>query len=277
MGEIASPKQAQGPRSQLLQGHVALITGASRGIGAATARLFAQHGAAVGVNYNASAARAQEVVASIKAHGGRAIAVQASVDDAQQIEAMVRQVEQELGPLDTLVMNAIAGNRTLDTSNEERSQALFVPFLESNWQLYQQMVLRTLAGVYLPARIVAPLMVERKRGNLIAVSSLAARTTSERSSALASGKAGIDALMKVLARELGPHGVRVNVVAPGAVETEASAPIIQGRKEIISQSLPLRRIAQPEDIAGAILLLALDEAGYLTGNYLSAGGGSYMP
>src|SRR5438105_12960407 len=90
--------------AQLLEGHVALITGASRGIGAATARLFAQHGAAVGVNYHASAARAHEVVEAIRAEGGRAIAVQASVDDAGEIEAMVQRVEQELGPIDTMVM-----------------------------------------------------------------------------------------------------------------------------------------------------------------------------
>ena len=112
---------------------------------------------------------------------------------------------------------------------------------------------------------------------MVPVSSLAARTTSEGSGAVAAGKASVDALMKVLARELGPHGVRVNVVAPGAIETEASAPIIQQRREILSNTLPLRRVGQPEDVAGAILLLATQEAGYITGNYLAVGGGNYMP
>src|SRR6266567_3386704 len=94
---------------------------------------------------------------------------------------------------------------------------------------------------------------------------------------VAAGKAGVEALLKALMPELGPHGIRVNVVAPGAVETEASAPYMQARKVAISQALPLRRVGQPEDIAAAILLLALPQASYLTGNYLAAGGGNYLP
>jgi 3-oxoacyl-[acyl-carrier protein] reductase len=253
---------------QLLQGHVALITGASRGIGAATARLFAQHGAAVAVNYHASPQRAQEVVASIEADGGRAIAVQASVDNPTQIVAMVQEVEQQLGPIDTLVMNATAVHN---------NAALFGSFLESNWEAYQDVVLGELAGVYHPARVLAPLMVERKRGNLIAVSSQIARRTPSGSGTHAAGKASVEALMKVLASELGPHGIRVNVVAPGLTETDATTGALRDRFQHMSATLPLRRIAQPEDIAGAILLLATDEARYLTGNYLAAGGGSYLP
>ncbi|GHO94112.1 beta-ketoacyl-ACP reductase [Reticulibacter mediterranei] len=262
----------------LLQGQVALITGGSRGIGAATARLFARHGAAVGVNYHASAKRAEEVVAAIRAEGGRAIAVQASVDNDEQVAAMVQQVEQELGPIDTLVMNAIAGSKTIQTpeTNMAYSKAIFAPFVESSWETYQNMVLRALAGIYIPARIVAPLMIERKRGNLIAVSSLATRIARPGSGAIAASKGSVDALMRVLASELGPHGIRVNVVAPGAIETEASAAVIQERREMLNASLPLRRVGQPEDVAGAILLLATNEARYLTGNYLAAGGGSYL-
>lgn len=265
----------------LLQGQVALITGASRGIGAATARLFARHGAAVGVNYHNSASRAREVVEAIRAEGGTAIAVQASVGDSEQISRMVRQVEEELGPIDTLVMNALAGGEPGNAPDKagaaEGGRAIFSPFLESNWENYQHIVLRSLAGVYLPARVVAPLMLERKRGNLIAVSSLIARGGQPNSSALASGKASVEALMRVLASELGPHGIRVNVVAPGAIETEASKAVIQERGEMLSKMLPLRRIGQPEDVAGAILLLATAEAQYLTGNYLAVGGGNYLP
>ncbi len=117
--------------TQLLQGHVALITGASRGIGAATARLFARHGAAVAVNYHASPERAQEVVASIETDGGCAVAVQASIDNPTQILAMVKVVEQQLGPIDTLVMNATAVHD---------NTALFGSFLESNWEAYQDVV-----------------------------------------------------------------------------------------------------------------------------------------
>ncbi len=160
---------------------------------------------------------------------------------------------------------------------EARSSATFNPFLDSTWERYQNIVMRILAGVYVPARIVAPLMVERKHGHLIAVSSTLARAPYSGAGAVATGKAGVEALLKALVPELGPHGIRVNVVAPGAVETEASAPYIQARKEAISQALPLRRVGQPEDIAAAILLLAMPQAGYLTGNYLAAGGGNYLP
>lgn len=254
--------------TQLLQGHVALITGASRGIGAATARLFARHGAAVAVNYHASPERAQEVVASIETDGGHAVAVQASVDNPTQVLAMVKVVEQQLGPIDTLVMNATAVHD---------NAALFGSFLESNWEAYQDVVLGELVGIYHPTRVLAPFMVERKRGNLIAVSSLIARRTPSGSGAHAAGKASVEALMKVLASELGPHGIRVNVVAPGLTETETSTGAMPERLQQAGATLPLRRIGQPEDIAGAILLLATDEAGYLTGNYLAVGGGSYLP
>jgi 3-oxoacyl-[acyl-carrier protein] reductase len=189
-------------------------------------------------------------------------------------------VEQEMGPIDTLVLNAIAGSRPAGGSArpaEARGSWTFNSFLDSTWEQYQQIVMRTLAGVYVPARIVAPLMVARKHGNLIAVSSTVARAPYIGAGALAAGKAGVEALLKALVPELGPHGIRVNVVAPGAVETEASAPYIQARKEAISQALPLRRVGQPEDIAAAILLLAMPQAGYLTGNYLAAGGGNYLP
>jgi 3-oxoacyl-[acyl-carrier protein] reductase len=252
----------------LLRERVALITGASRGIGAATARLFARHGAAVAVNYHASPQRAREVVAAIEAEGGRAIAVQASVDNPTQLTTMVREVERALGPIDTLVMNATAVHN---------NAALFGSFLESSWEAYQDVVQGELVGVYHPARVLAPLMVERKRGNLIAVSSQIARRTPPGSGAHAAGKASVEALMKVLAAELGPHGIRVNVVAPGLTETEATSETMRDRFQQMGATLPLRRIAQPEDIAGAILLLATDEARYLTGNYLAAGGGSYLP
>jgi 3-oxoacyl-[acyl-carrier protein] reductase len=251
---------------QLLQGHVALITGASRGIGAATARLFARHGAAVGVNYHAHAASAAEVVEAIRAFGGRAIAVQASVDHTGQIENMVQQVEQELGPIDTLIMNAVAAR-----------EVVFGPFLESQWETYQDVVMGELAGVYFPARAVAPLMVKRKRGNLIVISSLVTRTAEMGSGAHAAGKASVDGLAKVLVNELGPHGIRVNIVAPGPIETEASAQVIEHFKERYSKTAPLRRIGQPEDVAGAILLLATQEAQYIAGSYLAVGGGTYTP
>jgi 3-oxoacyl-[acyl-carrier protein] reductase len=179
---------------------------------------------------------------------------------------MVKQVEEELGPIETLVMNAAPVKRFV-----------FAPFAEFDWEVFQGMVLGNLAGIYFPARAVAPLMIQRKRGNLIAVSSTISRLNREGTVAHAAGKSGVDAMMRVLAQELGPYGIRVNTIAPGPVETDATAAISAEIKQMTARMAPLRRIAQPEDIAGAIYLLALDEAQFITGSYTSVSGGIYMP
>ena len=250
----------------LMQGRVALVTGASRGIGKATARLFAQHGATVVVNYNSSEQIAQQVVDEIVGSGGKAMAFKASVDNAEQMEAMVAHVEQSLGPIDTLVMNAAA----------VRHQA-FGPVLEFRWDAFQDIVLGELAGIFFPVQVVVPRMIQRKQGNLIALSSTVSRYPVQGQGPHAIGKSGVDAYVKILATELGPYGIRVNAIAPGTVETEATAFIPEESKQMMRNVTPLRRIAQPEDIAGAILLLATSEAGFITGQYISVGGGIYMP
>ncbi len=249
---------------QTLQGRVALITGASRGIGAATARLFAAHGALVGVNYYRSEREAVRIVQEIEASGGKALAVQASVDDPQQCAAMVKRVEEELGPIETLVMNAAPTKRFA-----------FAPFLEFDWGLFQDMVLGELAGIFFPAQAVAPLMRERRRGNLIAISSPLSRMGQSGALANATGKAGVDAMVRTLAVELGPYGIRVNTIAPGAVKT-ASNPMTEEMEEMLRRTTPLGRVTQAEDVAGAIYLLALDEAGFISGSYTAASGGQFI-
>jgi 3-oxoacyl-[acyl-carrier protein] reductase len=248
-----------------MQDRVVLVTGASRGIGAATARLFGAHGATVCVNYHRSYNAAQEVVRSIEQTGGHAVAFQADVGNIHQIEAMVEAVEQALGPIETLVMNATA-----------LKQFTCAPFNQFSWDQFQAMVLGELAGVFVPARVIAPRMIQRQRGTMIAVSSLISRCPVEGFAAHAAGKAGVDALARVLATELGPHGIRVNVVAPGLVETEATRWLVEAQQDR-QATIPLRRIAQPDDIAGAIYLLASAHAQFLMGNYLALDGGSSMP
>jgi 3-oxoacyl-[acyl-carrier protein] reductase len=247
------------------QGRVVLITGASRGIGAATARLFAAHGASVAVNYHRSEQEAHQIVREIEAGGGRALAVQASVDDPQQVATMVIRIEAELGAIETLVMNAAPTKRFV-----------FAPFIDFDWDVFQEMVLGELSGIYFPAQAVAPLMIERQRGSLIAVSSPLSRMGWQGTLAHAAAKAGVDSMVRTLAVELGQYGIRVNTVAPGAVPTDSN-PMSEEAKQMNINLTPLRRVARPEDIAGAIYLLALDEAQFITGSYTSASGGLQMP
>jgi 3-oxoacyl-[acyl-carrier protein] reductase len=138
------------------------------------------------------------------------------------------------------------------------------------------MVLGELAGVYFPARALAPRMMEREQGTMIAVSSLIARCPVEGFAAHATGKADVEALAKVLATELGSHGIRVNVVAPGFVETDATR-WAEDAKQERRETVPLRQVAQPEDVAEAIFLAASSHAQFLTGQYLSVSRGLYMP
>jgi 3-oxoacyl-[acyl-carrier protein] reductase len=256
---------AQSMTQPLHKDRIVLVTGASRGIGAATALRFAQHGAVVAVNYYKSKDAAERVVAEIEAMGGKALAVQADVGSAEQVEAMVQRVEEQLGAIDTLALNA--------TAVREFS---FKPFLEYTWDTFTDLVLGELGGVYFPARAVAPRMVERKHGNIIAVSSTVSRSGVAGTTAHAAGKSGVDAFVRVLAAELGPYGIRVNAIAPGLVRTEATAHWSEERIQALSRMFPLRRVAQPEDVAGAIVLLASDDAGFITGNYISVSGGAYM-
>lgn len=253
-----------------LHGQVALVTGASRGIGAATAKQLAAQGAVVGVNYVSSEARAQSVVAEIKAAGGRALAVRGSVGDPAEVAAMVRQVEEGLGPITLLVCNADAVR-----------EFTVKPALKMSWAEYEDLLTGETKAVFYPVQAVAPGMIERGGGTIINVSSGLARTPQPGMAGHSSGKAALEALTRALALELGPQNVRVNAVAPGLVETEASAWTEAGGGGVslattLRQITPLRRIATPEDIAGAIVLLVSGAAGFVNGMTLDVNGGLTM-
>jgi len=260
---VASQPQQTSNTIQLLRDHVALVTGASRGIGAATAKLLGQHGAAVGVNYYGSEAAAQEVVESITSNGGRAVALQADVRDPRQVEAMVQQVADTLGAIDTLVINANANFP-------------MAPFVAYSWEDFEAKLLGELKGAFLPCKAVVPSMIEHKRGCIIAVSSGLSRHPGEGFIAHSTAKSGLDAFIKSLALELGSHGIRANVVSPGLTLTDATARLPQEHKDASAQMVPLKRNGLPEDVAGAILLLASDEAKFITGVYLPVSGGVQM-
>ncbi len=249
--------------AKLLQNRVAIVTGSSRGIGAAIAKLFAEHGAAVGINYHSSKDAAQKVVDEIVSGGGKAIAVQADVQDRTQVESMVKQVQEAFGDVDTLVLNANASFK-------------IAPFMDQSWEEFEAKLIGELKSAFYPCKAVVPSMIEHKRGCIIAISSIASRHAEPGFSAHTTAKSGIDGFVKSLATELGPQGIRVNAIAPGVTLTDALSSQPQEWIDSVAEQTPLRRNAQPEDIAGGVLLLASEPARFITGTYLMVNGGSQM-
>lgn len=247
----------------LLAGKVALVTGASRGIGAATAQQLAKNGARVGVNYLANAEAANAVVKSIHEHGGQAIALKADARNREEVAAMVSRLTQEFGFIDTLVINA--------------SMSFPVtPFMEYPWDAFEAKVMGEMAAAFHVCRAVVPQMIENKKGCIIAISSGLSRHPADGFSAHSAAKSALDAFMKSLAHELGPHGIRVNVVAPGLTETDATSFLPTQAKLMAAKLTPLRRIGQPDDVARAVVSLASPNSEFITGAYLPVSGGNLM-
>jgi 3-oxoacyl-[acyl-carrier protein] reductase len=247
----------------MLEKRVALVTGGSRGIGAASAKLLAANHAAVAVNFHSSESAARQVAEEITRAGGRAIAVQADVRVATQVAAMVEQVGRELGPIDILVSNAAIGFSTK-------------PFIEQTWDEFSAKLNGELQAAFNCIQAVIPSMRARHSGSIIAISSTLSRHAGPGFSAHSTAKSGLDGLVRALALELGPLGIRVNVVAPGLTETDATANVPAQAKQYTARSTPLGRIGQPEDVAGAVLMLASDQARFVTGTYVPVNGGAFM-
>jgi NAD(P)-dependent dehydrogenase (short-subunit alcohol dehydrogenase family) len=244
---------------------VALVTGGARGIGRATARRLAQHGAAVCVNYAARADAAAELVAEMTGAGGRAIAVAADVADAAAVEAMVARTEKELGALTILVNNAgVAWRGTLDDYDAEQVARMRRVNVE---------------GVIHATRAVAGGMRQRRYGRIVNVSSIAALGTGLPGNAFyAATKAEVAILTKRFAMELGAHNITVNAVAPGFVRTDLTqggrgAGDWQATAQRFAAKTMLGRIGEPEDIANAIAFLASPESGWITAQLLTVDGG----
>jgi 3-oxoacyl-[acyl-carrier protein] reductase len=246
-----------------LTGKIALVTGASRGIGAATAIKLAEHGASVAVNYNNSEGKAKEIVDTISKNGGSAFSVKANIFDKAESEHMVNRVEQQLGKIDILVLNAGANFK-------------MASFMEQTWEDFENKILREVKGSFWTIKAVLPSMIERKSGSIIIVSSGLSRKPGFGFSAHTTAKSALDGFAKALAFELGPQGVRVNVIAPGLTLTDATSFMPQSQIDAAASFVPLRRVALPEDIAGAILFYASDDSKYITGNYLPVNGGQIM-
>ena len=236
---------------------MALVTGGSRGIGAAISRELAAAGARVAVNYRSGREAAEKVVAEI---GG--LAVQADVSHPEQAQGLVERVEAELGELDILVNNA---GVTRDT--------LIARMSDEDWEVVLETNLR---GPFNTSRAVARKMLRRRTGAIVNLTSVVGLHGNPGQANYASSKAGVIGLTKALARELGSRGVRVNAVAPGYIRTELTEVLPEQAREAILTNTPLGRLGEPEDVAGAVRFLCSDEARFVTGEVLLVDGGLGM-
>jgi 3-oxoacyl-[acyl-carrier protein] reductase len=248
-----------------LRDKVALVTGSSRGIGAAIARLFAREGAKVVVHGRDTGALAA-VQADIAQAGGRAIMVAADTSRFSEIEAMRRRIEQELGPVDILVANA-GGSFTKPGPLEEIGEEGWRESLDNN-----------LTATFLTIKSILPGMKARKSGNIITMSSAAARRPHPGSPIpYAAAKAGVIILTQDLAAQVGPHGIRVNCIAPETILTERNQQRIpEAQLGALVDQHPIRRLGTPEDVAAAARFLASDDSAWITGIVVDVAGGSVL-
>jgi amino acid adenylation domain-containing protein len=261
-----NPVGAPAPGSQatgLLAGKVVIVTGGSRGIGSASARLLASQGAKVAINFARTQARAQRVKELIESEGGVAELFQADVTDREQATKMVEAVREKLGKIDVVVCNAAIGFKM-------RS------FVDYQWEDFQRKVDDELKAMFHVCKAAVPDMIERGRGSIIAVSSSMSRSWGKGFIAHSTAKSALDSFVRSLACELGPEGIRVNTVAPGLILTDATANLPPQTRDAAAGRSPLRRNGLPRDVAGAILFFASDLSVFMTGTYLPVDGGFTM-
>ena len=245
-----------------LAGKVAIVTGAARGIGQAIALRFGQEGARVAIA-DVREAEGQNTVRLIEAAGGQACFVRTDVSDSAQVQGMVRAVLDRWGTIDILINDA--------------GICPFEDFLEMPEALWDHVLDVNLKGYFLVSQAVARVMVERGiRGRIIAVSSISAEFGGSSQAHYCASKAGINLLVKSMAISLGPHGITVNAVLPGTVETEINREALADPavRDYWSKRAPLGRLGQPEDIAGPVLFFATDDSTWCTGALLVVDGGT---
>lgn len=242
-----------------LNGKVALVTGASRGIGAAIAARLAACGAAVAVNYAGSADAARAVVDQIVAAGGRAEAIQADVSSPESAVALVERAIASLGGLDIVVNNA---GITRD--------GLVVRMSDDDWNA---VIDTDLSGVFNVTRAAARHLMKQRGGAIVNVTSVIGLVGNAGQANYAAAKAGVIGLTKSVAKELASRGVRANAVAPGFIETDMTAKLTAAIREGALKEIALRRFGSAEEVASAVAFLASDEAGYITGQVLAIDGG----
>lgn len=245
-----------------LTGKIALVTGASRGIGHQIAVTLACYGATVVVNYHGSQAKAEEVVKEIEANGGHAEAVQCNVAEFEQAKEMIDGVVKTYGRLDILVNNA---GITRDNLIMKMSEEDFDAVLSTN-----------LKGAFNCVKHVVRQMLKQKSGRIINISSVSGVMGNAGQANYCASKAGVIGLTKSVARELGSRGITSNAVAPGFIETEMTDVLSENVKKAMGDQIPLKRFGQTKDIAETVAFLASDHAGYITGQVIHVDGGMAM-
>lgn len=246
--------------SQRLQNQVAIVTGASRGIGRSVALALAAEGASIVVNYASSSAAAEAVVAEIVASGGEAIALQADVAEAAQVDALFNTTMQKWGRIDVLVNNAGIARDTL--------------LLRMKLEDWQAVIDLNLTGVFLCTKAASKIMLKQRSGRIINLTSVVGETGNAGQANYSAAKAGVIGFTRSIAKELASRGITVNAVAPGFIATDMTANL-QG--DDILKLIPLGRYGQPDEVAGLIRFLAADvAAAYITGQILNIDGGMVM-
>lgn len=252
--------EASQTSQERLQERVAIITGASRGIGRAIAMELAAQGANVVVNYASSSEAAQQVVAEITEAGGNAIALQADVSKLEQVEALLNNTLEKFGRVDVLVNNA---GITRDT--------LLLRMKPEDWQAVIDL---NLTGVFLCTRAVSKIMLKQRSGRIINIASVAGQMGNPGQANYSAAKAGVIGFTKTVAKELASRGITVNAVAPGFIATDMTSDL---KSDEIIKYIPLGRYGQPEDVAGMVRFLAADSAAaYITGQVFNVDGGMVM-
>ncbi|WP_310633638.1 2-hydroxycyclohexanecarboxyl-CoA dehydrogenase [Paraburkholderia sp.] len=249
------------------EGKTVVVTGGGGGIGGATCRRFAAEGARVAV-LDLSLDAAQQVSAQILAQGGTALALRCDITQRADVNDALAQIESQLGPVDVLVNNA--------------GWDVFKPFTKTTSAEWERLIAINLVGALHLHHAVLPGMVARKRGSIVNIASDAARVGSSGEAVYAACKGGLVAFSKTIAREHARHGITVNVVCPGPTDTALFADYKEGAGnpekllEAFQRAIPLGRIGQPNDLPGAIVFFASDDARYITGQVLSVSGGLTM-
>jgi 2-hydroxycyclohexanecarboxyl-CoA dehydrogenase len=252
---------------QRFEGKTVIVTGGGGGIGGASCRRFGKEGARVAVlDLNLEAA--EKVAAAIRAEGGQATAIRCDITDRASVDAAVAATEAQLGPVDVLVNNA--------------GWDVFKPFTKTEPAQWDKLIAINLTGALHMHHAVLPGMAARKRVRIVNIASDAARVGSSGEAVYAACKGGLVAFSKTIAREHARHGITVNVVCPGPTDTALFADYKEGAgnpeklMEAFTRSIPLGRIGQPDDLPGAIVFFASDDAGFITGQVLSVSGGLTM-